>query len=149
MIASGERWSIHRREFLRAALALTAGVIVGPLTIAEAHAREPISLVPGVLGLVWGPVVIRAGARARVVAVAPRDLHLLSINTEASGNGLILEQIAHWSGHGLPLESYKPHGVCFDPGYHGHGCKIENGREIGIGLYNPKPYDQTFIAAAL
>lgn len=149
MIAQGERFSVHRREFLRAALALTAGVVVGPLTIAESFAREPISLVSGTLGLVWGPIVVPARSGARIVATAPRDLELLSINTDASGNGLILNSIAHWSGHGIPLEAYKPHGICFDSGYHGRGCQIAAGKEIPIVLLNPKSYDQTFFAAAL
>lgn len=143
---TGERPSLHRREFLRAVASLTLTIAVAPLVVVEAIAQEPISLVPGVLGLVWGPIVVAPGARVRVAATAPRAFRLVSIQSEA--DGLILEGVMGWRGHGLPISAYRPHGICFSEGYP-NGLPIGRGREIEIRLYNPQRFPQSFLAAAL
>jgi len=137
----------HRREFMRAVLALTAGAVICPLpqlgALVEVVAAQPISRVDGQLGLCWGPVSIGPRSGAVVRAVAPHDIRLQSLRANTST--LLLHSVFGWSGHDLPLALYARDGIQFS----GRGLAFSEGNELAIALYNPEPYAQTFLAAAL
>lgn len=145
-LAAGEPQNEHRREFMRAVLALTAGAVVCPLPqlggLVEVVAAETISRVEGQLGLCWGPISITPRSKAIVRAIAPRRVALDSIRANTST--IILHTCFGHYANDLPLAAYARDGIQF-----AWSQRFDAGEELEIALYNPEHFPQTFLAAAL